>query len=154
MNRPPNIFTGIEQSGRSELQLRSTKKEFQILYVEDDPFWQNLLCQVLKKFYGDRVLVRCTRSFHSADNLIFNHQFDLIIVDQTLHGQGTGLDFWRSCRRNRVYVPMVMLSAMSWAEFTTATVGAGLSPILVEKRKAMASLRGVLDCYVNLSEAA
>lgn len=118
--------------------------------VEDDPFWQDLISQAIRAQYGKQVSVRCTRSVHQADNLVFNGHYDLLIFDQMLEGKETGLNLWESLRGKQNYVPMIMLSSITQDEFATATNAKLSKPIFIEKRAFRANnFAKVLDLYMK-----
>lgn len=129
------------------------KNMCRILLVEDDLFWQDLISFSLKSFYGALVTIRCAKSFHHADNLIFTDHFDLIICDHILQGSKTGLDLWRSLRQNQVFIPMIMLSAADPKNTQEKEINelSLQKPIFIKKSQFGVSYFGsLMDCYIGL----
>ena len=139
-----------QKEQRANETFYSKREPYQVLLVEDDPFWQDLISHSVKAQYGKNVSIRCTRSVHQADNLVFDGHYDLVIFDQMLEGKETGLDLWESLREKQIYVPMIMLSSITQDEFAVATSASTTKPMFLEKRAFRAEhLAKVLDVYTQ-----
>ena len=104
-----------------------------VLVLEDDPQWQTIVSQLLKKV-DSNIQVRCVPTTTRAIELLNEGaHYDLIVADQFLDGNMTGLDFYRHCRTNLNDTSFVMLSGLQNAEFRDLVDKDAESPLFISK---------------------
>jgi CheY-like chemotaxis protein len=81
-----------------------------ILIVEDDPFWQQVIRRNIETT-SDCCRTTFVTSVESAlDLLDESGHFDLIVADQFLDGEKTGYDLWRTCNLRGLRMPFLLTS--------------------------------------------
>src|SRR5689334_13830739 len=92
-----------------------------ILLVEDDPISRGLLATAIQKI-DPTIDIECTATGEEAHNrLLKKSKFDLIIADNYLLGNITGLDLWNYCSEEYPQVPFLMTSGMKHKTFFKQT---------------------------------
>lgn len=104
-NIPDKIIINTPQ------EMASVDGEFSLLYVEDNPANLRLVSNLLKKQPG--ITLYDTHTASLAIDLINNQQFDLILLDIQLPGDGDGYDILKKIRGNPATrdIPVIAVSA-------------------------------------------
>ena len=96
-----------------------------VLVIEDDSLVSDLLETVISGlFVGVQVLVADT--LESGEQLVQDHEFDLIVIDWNLPG-GSGLDFVKQYRGDNTDTPVVMVSGRNDKQSVILAAKAGIN---------------------------
>lgn len=106
------------------------KKPHSILIVEDSEMDYYVLESVLKARSVSVVHVECIEEAKLI--LQGDRKFDLIICDQFLPGNGTGVELWRFCQEKYPNIPFMMTSVSNLEEFFNAAEK-GMVPNMLDK---------------------
>ena len=124
------------------MQTEITKKS--VLVLEDDPQWQLIVSQILKKVDTD-VTIRCVPTTQAAIQLLaLGEKFDLVVADQYLDGVMTGLDLYRHLRALRDQTSFVMLSGLESRQFNDLTIRDAEAPTFVPKSNVFKTFSDVI----------
>jgi len=101
----------IDESNVDSFDYPTTTGEFTLLYVEDNPANLRLVTQLLKT--QDNINLYDAHTATLAIDLINSHQFDLILLDIHLPGEGDGFDVLKKLRSNSLTkdIPVIAISA-------------------------------------------
>lgn len=116
----------------------------EVLIVEDDPYWQSIYSRALRSI-DKTAKVRCVRSAKQAQQLLYdNNHYDLIVADQNLDGDKTGLELWRACKPRLHDTPFVLVSAMSDDKISQLTEFDRRPPVFVSKSDAIDNFKSIV----------
>lgn len=116
-----------------------------ILVVEDDEFSKMALMQVLEREHE----VFATREAESADLMLRNQQFDLILLDIGLPGMdGIELSKIVRCASVNRDTPIVAVSGLEGEEIVRRARDSGFNAF-IRKPYTLRSLREVVDAYTK-----
>ncbi len=126
-----------------------TSKNPKILLVEDDLHWQILITAALRSAYSE-VDVRCVKTVQKAEQLLTSgHLFNLIISDQNLKGNKTGIDFWRQCQGNEYsQIPFMLVSGMSETGYHNVFIREEKYPIYMSKPFDITIFKSIIDWHI------
>ncbi len=101
----------IDESDTGSVDYLTAPGEFTLLYVEDNPANLRLVSQLLATHGNIKLFDAHTASL--AIDLINSHQFDLILLDIHLPGEGDGFDVLEKLRSNPLTqgIPVIAISA-------------------------------------------
>jgi CheY-like chemotaxis protein len=90
-----------------------------ILLVEDDPIMQRNLEHLIQTIDNDIIVDRVATAEEAKD--LMDHRdnygdYSLVISDQFLEGQGTGLELWDHCRKKHPSIPFILTSGTNLFE--------------------------------------
>lgn len=103
-----------------------------ILVVEDD---SNLQTAIRRAFMalGWAPKVDWATSATEATHLLEHNHYDLFVVDYTLPGMATGMEFWNQCNRKTPLTPFLMISGLGTEEFLRLTKDEAAPPAFLSK---------------------
>ncbi len=130
-------------------QSNTTSKKPKILLVEDDLHWQILITAALRSAYSE-VDVRCVKTVKKAEQLLSSgHLFNLIISDQNLQGNKTGIDFWRQCQGNQhSQIPFMLVSGMSETGYHNVFIREEKYPIYMSKPFDITIFKSIINWHI------
>jgi CheY-like chemotaxis protein len=90
-----------------------------VLLVEDDPFMQKNLARLVQSIDKNIIVDRVATAEEAKD--LVDHRddlndYDLVISDQFLKGQATGLELWEHCQRKHPDMPFMLTSGTNLLE--------------------------------------
>ena len=114
-----------------------------ILVVEDDEISNMMLMQVLEREHE----VFATREAESADFMLRNQNFDLVLLDIALPGMN-GLELAQSLKKRdpKYSTPIVAVSGLDGEEIVERAQRSGFSAF-IRKPYTLTSLKDVLSTY-------
>ncbi|OFZ16023.1 MAG: hypothetical protein A2X86_13125 [Bdellovibrionales bacterium GWA2_49_15] len=125
-----------------------------ILVVEDDRFMEALVRHMTKNISNkimmdwdttvDAALKRCKAIEKKLDSTA--NFYDLVLIDIYTPGEATGIDLYKYIQENLSFMPCVMMSSMSVAEYCREIDQLSLSrPPFLAKPFYLQDLRQVID---------
>jgi PAS domain S-box-containing protein len=105
-------------------------QEMRILHLEDDPFFADMVEELLKAQGMPLQLVRAP-DWNSFEAALHNHPYDLIISDHNIPG-GDGLMALSLCRRECPLVPFIFLSGELGEEIAVASLKNGAADYVLK----------------------
>lgn len=121
-----------------------------ILIIEDEPIWQAIISQNVKLVSGDQTQLRFVRNARQALDLLYHYpDFDLILADQRIEGEISGLEFWSICKSKFPQIPFIMVSGMRLDYFNRLQNKGVNLPYLINKPFDEKHFRKVLKIYLE-----
>ncbi|OYZ22292.1 MAG: hypothetical protein B7Y39_07770 [Bdellovibrio sp. 28-41-41] len=149
MNKLPEQLWMLSQSN-IETRVRYEKSNGflgpkRVLVVEDEPYWQLLVCETLK-ISNESVVFRSVKSVKDAERVLKEESsgFDLIVSDHNLKNQSTGLALWRNFQKLGIETNFVILSGLDRDTYASRFLLKGEEPLYFEKN-AISDLVEILD---------
>jgi DNA-binding NarL/FixJ family response regulator len=121
-----------------------SEEALKLLIVEDHPIYLEGLSFILKNLSGE-VTLECVHSTHDARMRLSNDQrFDLILLDLGLP-DGGGISVLNFLMANKIFIPVVILSASEASRDVYSTLKAGASGFISKSSGSKEILSAITD---------
>ncbi|MDB5047509.1 MAG: diguanylate cyclase/phosphodiesterase [Fibrobacteres bacterium] len=105
-------------------------QELRILHLEDDPFFADMVEELLKS-QGMRFRIRRAENWEAFEAALHDEPYDLILSDHNIPG-GDGLKALSLCRRECPTVPFIFLSGMLGEELAIESLKNGAADYVLK----------------------
>jgi len=114
------MLTHQSENMRNDLVMPSRS----ILVVEDDPFMRKNFQHVIKSI-DPSIKIECVETAEEAQEILGKsgaYFYDLVVADQILGGQKTGIDLWRECKDSFLPMSFILTSGRKWKTIFTGSM--------------------------------
>jgi DNA-binding NarL/FixJ family response regulator len=145
-----SMLTNLPENIRDNLVMPSRS----ILVVEDDPFMQKNFQHVIKSI-DPLIKVECVETAEEAQTILGKsgaYFYDLVVADQILGGQKTGIDLWRECKDSFPPMSFILTSGRKWKTiFTSRMIEETSLPPFLPKPFKQEDCRRMMSAMLDLS---